>query len=298
LVVSNGPPTPENLYGALRVERGIGEGYAHIVGGSGANSVYLGQFLRSNIIAGGGAPTAPNEISYSQYATISGGVANTIRIADFGVIGGGESNYVNGSGATVPGGTMNAAYGNNSFAAGRNAIAQGDGEFVWNSSDGVVFNPSRLLYWGGDTTGTVNMRASRGFSFTSNGGTQCTLGQGTTGWNCASDRSLKDKITMVNPRAILEKVANLPISTWVMTGYEALHMGPMAQDFRSAFGLGSGDKMINSTDAQGVALAAIQGLNQKLIEQAQQIKAKDHEIAKLKAKYDADIAAIKKKLGM
>jgi hypothetical protein len=38
----------------------------------------------------------------------------------------------------------------------------------------------------------------------------------------------------------------------------------VAQDFQSAFGLGTDDKSIGTVDADGVALAAIQGLNQKL----------------------------------
>ena len=44
------------------------------------------------------------------------------------------------------------------------------------------------------------------------------------------------------------------------------HIGPMAQDFHAAFGLGDNDKAIGSVDESGVALAAIQGLNQKLDE--------------------------------
>lgn len=38
----------------------------------------------------------------------------------------------------------------------------------------------------------------------------------------------------------------------------------MAQDFHAAFGLGSDDKGISTVDADGVALAAIQGLNSKV----------------------------------
>ena len=94
---------------------------------------------------------------------------------------------------------------------------------------------------------------------------------------------------------MLAKVAALPISTWFIKGYDQLHMGPMAQDFRAAFGLGASDKTINSTDVQGVALAAIQGLHAML-------KVKDAEIAALKAeakKIDAlarEIAVMKRKL--
>jgi hypothetical protein len=67
----------------------------------------------------------------------------------------------------------------------------------------------------------------------------------------------------------LEKVSALPITEWKYKveadGTE--HLGPMAQDFHAAFGLnGSDDKHIATVDEEGVALAAIQGLNQKLEE--------------------------------
>jgi hypothetical protein len=42
------------------------------------------------------------------------------------------------------------------------------------------------------------------------------------------------------------------------------HIGPMAQDFQKAFQLNSDDKNIATVDADGVALAAIQGLNHKV----------------------------------
>ncbi len=57
-------------------------------------------------------------------------------------------------------------------------------------------------------------------------------------------------------------------------------MGPVAQDFSAAFGLGETDTMISTVDADGVALAAIQGLNAKL---EHQLQAKDAEINSLKA---------------
>lgn len=42
------------------------------------------------------------------------------------------------------------------------------------------------------------------------------------------------------------------------------HIGPTAQDLKTAFRLGASDTVITSADVDGVALAAIQGLNQKL----------------------------------
>lgn len=83
----------------------------------------------------------------------------------------------------------------------------------------------------------------------------------------SSDRNKKENFASVDPREILEKVASLPVSQW---NYKAdpssRHIGPMAQDFKSSFNLGDDDKHISMVDADGVALAAIQGLNQKLEE--------------------------------
>jgi Chaperone of endosialidase len=82
-----------------------------------------------------------------------------------------------------------------------------------------------------------------------------------------SDRNAKKNFSSINPQNVLENVAAIPITRW---NYKAdassiAHVGPMAQDFHAAFGLNGGDdKHISVVDAQGVALAAIQGLNQKL----------------------------------
>ena len=56
----------------------------------------------------------------------------------------------------------------------------------------------------------------------------------------------------------------------------------MAQDFHAAFGLGATDTAIATVDADGVALAAIQGLSQKLEETRADVKRRDAEIAELK----------------
>jgi hypothetical protein len=86
-----------------------------------------------------------------------------------------------------------------------------------------------------------------------------------TAFNPPSDRNLKENFTPVSARGVLEKVSAMPISRWNFKGDTATpHVGPMAQDFHAAFGLGTDDKHIATVDADGVALAAIQGLNQKV----------------------------------
>jgi hypothetical protein len=99
--------------------------------------------------------------------------------------------------------------------------------------------------------------------------------------NPPSDRHVKRDFECVNAREVLEKVAALSIQTWAYTNDTAgaRHLGPVAQDFKAAFGLGADDKHIATVDADGVALAAIQGLNQKLTEELEQ---KATEITELK----------------
>lgn len=89
----------------------------------------------------------------------------------------------------------------------------------------------------------------------------------------SSDRNAKENISRISPREILDKVAALPINAWnYKDSPETRHVGPMAQDFYSAFGLGTDDKHISMVDADGVALAAIQGLNEKLVEKDSELK--------------------------
>ena len=102
-------------------------------------------------------------------------------------------------------------------------------------------------------------------------------------WNNASDRNLKAGFEPVDVRAVLEKVAALPLTRWHYTNAPgARHLGPMAQDFQAAFGLGADDKSIGTVDADGVALAAIQGLNSLVKTQAEELRALKAELAELR----------------
>jgi hypothetical protein len=102
----------------------------------------------------------------------------------------------------------------------------------------------------------------------------------------SSDRNVKEHFSPVSARDVLEKVSALPISEWnYKADNETLrHIGPMAQDFYAAFNVGMDDKHISMVDADGVALAAIQGLNQKLESEA---KEKDTKILELNQRLEA-----------
>jgi uncharacterized protein YaiE (UPF0345 family) len=98
-----------------------------------------------------------------------------------------------------------------------------------------------------------------------------------------SDRNAKEDFAEVNAREVLAKVVALPLQSWSYTNRPGVkHVGPMAQDFHSAFGLGEDDKHIATVDADGVALAAIQGLNQKFEETRAENAALRRELSAIK----------------
>jgi endosialidase-like protein len=96
-----------------------------------------------------------------------------------------------------------------------------------------------------------------------------------------SSRDIKTGFTSLAPKEALSRVAALPVSLWsYKTDQGIRHIGPMAEDFHQAFGLGEDDKHIAPGDQAGVALLAVQGLNQVVQE-------KDKEIAELKSRVEA-----------
>jgi hypothetical protein len=84
-------------------------------------------------------------------------------------------------------------------------------------------------------------------------------------FNNQSDRNSKEDFALVSPPQLLDKVLQLPISEWSYKQDSATrHIGPMGQDFYSLFNIGTDEKHIAPIDEGGIALAAIQGFNQKL----------------------------------
>jgi hypothetical protein len=105
-------------------------------------------------------------------------------------------------------------------------------------------------------------------------GGPATLSNGGT-WTNASSRSFKTNIAPVDAREVLEKLLALDVSRWNYIGSgEGTHMGPMAEDFKAAFDLAGNGKSIATVDADGVALAAIKGLNEKLEQENAELRAR------------------------
>ena len=113
-------------------------------------------------------------------------------------------------------------------------------------------------------------------------------------FNGTSDRNAKQDFTPVDKRAILERVTRLPITTWQYKADAATrHIGPVAQDFYREFQVGTDERHIATVDEDGVALAAIQGLNEKLKTEA---AAKDAQIKALEKRL-SDLEALVKTAG-
>ncbi len=212
----------------------------------------------------------------SDYTTISGGSANTAS-GDYATVAGGYMNTASNISATVTGGDGNTAAGEYSLAAGRRAKATNAGCFVWGDSTDADVTCNVENRWVARATGGVY------FYTTAQLATGVYVSAGGGSWVTFSDRNAKEHFAPVNPQEVLVKVAALPIQTWNYKTQDPCirHIGPVAQDFRAAFGLGENDTTISTVDPDGVALAAIQGLYQMVQERDATIAALQARMATL-----------------
>ena len=141
-------------------------------------------------------------------------------------------------------------------------------------------------------SGRVRMGAGNNtfFDMLSNGNTTFTQDLTVDGtFSNPSDRNLKEEFEVVDTRDVLEKIAAMPITTWSYKRDEdkLRHMGPMAQDFYAAFGLGKDERYLTNVDTDGVSFAAIQGLNLKVEEKQAEIDQLKQENQDLEARLEA-----------
>ena len=95
-----------------------------------------------------------------------------------------------------------------------------------------------------------------------------------TAFNISSSRSFKENFTSLDPEEVLARVVELPVSRWNFKSDESAtpHIGPVAEDFHAAFGVGADERYLSVNDVGGVALAAIQGLHAQVREKDRQIE--------------------------
>ncbi|WP_395683510.1 tail fiber domain-containing protein [Dokdonella sp.] len=88
-----------------------------------------------------------------------------------------------------------------------------------------------------------------------------------------SSRTAKEHFVPVDGKGVLAKLEAMPISSWnyLGAGADDRHLGPVAEDFHAAFGLGTSDHFVAPTDLAGVALASVKALQDEVRERDQRI---------------------------
>jgi len=156
---------------------------------------------------------------------------------------------------------------------GTRAIAGHGGTFVWQDSTGALLADSLAS----TAANQFLARASGGFFFYSGAAPDLTTGiglpAGSGTWTGLSSRASKNNFGEVDALSYLDRVASLDLKEWsYKTEHGVSHVGPMAEDFYEAFGHGPTEKGISTVDADGVALAAIQGLYELVKELQAEVK--------------------------
>lgn len=135
------------------------------------------------------------------------------------------------------------------------------------------------------------VRAAGGYRFRTNATltTGCNLPAGSGVFSCASSRLLKDEFTAVDGEDLLARLASIPIERWQYTTEEGgvWHLGPTAQDFRAAFGLGLDDENIGLLDISGVGLRGVQALEVRTNGLAADLAERDRRITQLEQQLES-----------
>jgi len=258
----------------------IAGGYRHLTSGQfatiggGDDQTASGNW---SVIAGG-----KDNATTNTFGVVAGG-ENNLASGQYAVITGGLRGVAGGRHSFVAGGADNTANGDYSFAGGRYATvsAAHDGAILFADSIGVPFQSAAVNEFAVRCTGGARIvTAVDGTGIPSAG---VCLSSGSGSWASCSDRNAKENIQSVNGSAILDALDAMPVSAW---NYKSepdgiRHIGPMAQDFHRAFGLGADDRHITAIDAEGVALAAIQELNRRM---TIELETKNRELTELSAK--------------
>jgi hypothetical protein len=139
---------------------------------------------------------------------------------------------------------------------------------------------------GDGSTGTItDATAAHQFTFRSAGGVRwftnglltagVQLAAGGNAWSTVSDRNRKEHFLAIDGEELLGRIRLAPVSTWNYRSqdHSIRHMGPMAQDFYAAFGLGEDSLLISTVDIDGVNLAAAQALERRTAAASQAVAA-------------------------
>jgi Head domain of trimeric autotransporter adhesin/Chaperone of endosialidase len=171
-------------------------------------------------------------------------------------------------GPSIANGNFGVAIGLQNSASGQFSVAIGKNARTANRQGSIVLGDGCASFSSDSVYATANnqfiVRGCGGIKmFTNQGLTSgVELAAGGSSWSVVSDRNRKENFVAVEGEDLLLRLRAVPVSTWNYLSQDRSirHMGPMAQDFAAAFGLGESDRLINSLDIDGVNLAGVQAV--------------------------------------
>jgi hypothetical protein len=233
-------------------------GPASLAGGSGTNAIGS----RSVALGLDTTASATASMAIGMGTTASG--AHALSMGE-GTIASGANSFVMGLTAQAAGAESVAmglrvyAGGNGSVVLGSDAVtlAAANGSFIFSdrstANDIVSFAPNEFI-----------VRAAGGVGLYTNAGltSGVEMAAGGSSWLVVSDANMKEHFRDLAGEDVLSKIASMPVREWNYKSQDAAirHVGPTAQDFHAAFGLGESPLKINTIDADGIALAAVRAL--------------------------------------
>jgi hypothetical protein len=254
-----------------------------------------------NVIASGQLAFAyGNQVTVS--STVGVGFGSAVTVSGTAGFSSGASNVCSGFACTAIGYTVRAG-GQGSVALGYRTTANNDysvaigyrasnnthtgtmamgDESTTDSVRNQADNEFRVRYAGG-----IRLRvsaAANGNTPGAGGNVGCDITAAVPSWTCASSRTLKENFVAVDGEDVLLRIREIPITTWNMIGADrnVRHLGPVAEDFWHAFGLGLGETTIGLGDIDGVNLAAAKALEARTRSLQEQLDQRTAEVAELR----------------
>jgi hypothetical protein len=197
--------------------------------------------------------------------------------------------------ACVAMGYTTTADGQGSMALGYRVTADADYTVALGYRSSVNGHSGTFVFGDASTTDSIQggannefaVRASGGFRFRTNPTltTGCNLPAGSGVFSCSSSRSLKENFGAVSGEDVLARIRGIPVNSWnyIAEGRQSRHIGPFAEDFHAAFGLGTDNRAIGLLDIDGVNFAAVKALEARTAE----LQARTAEVAQLRGELTA-----------
>ena len=255
-----------------------------------------------------------NQVTVS--STVGVGFGSAVTVSGTAGFSSGASNVCSGFACTAIGYTVRAG-GQGSVALGYRTTANNDYSVALGYRASNNTHTGTMVMGDESTTDSVRNQADNEFRIRYNGGIRlrvstaangntpgaggnvgCDLTVAVPSWTCASSRTLKENYLTVDGEDVLARVRALPITTWSMIGGDrsVRHLGPVAEDFYHAFGLGIGETTIGLGDIDGVSLAGVKALEARTAALRAEVDARTTELRQEREARAAETAALRGEL--